>query len=81
MFLVSRSPRNKMTEMHRLESTADLCSALDRVHELIQLMQGSSHIYLFLNSKCVKDKSGNNVYFCQTDQTNFPSLSVALREM
>ncbi|XP_039984151.1 polycystic kidney disease protein 1-like 2 isoform X2 [Xiphias gladius] len=40
--LVSRSPRNKMSEMHRLESTTDLCPALDRVHEFIQLMQGES---------------------------------------
>ncbi|XP_029283576.1 polycystic kidney disease protein 1-like 2 [Cottoperca gobio] len=40
--LVSKSPRNKMSEMHRLESTADLCHALDRVHEFIHLMQGES---------------------------------------
>ncbi|XP_044062213.1 polycystic kidney disease protein 1-like 2 [Siniperca chuatsi] len=40
--LVSRSTRNKMSEMHRLESTADLFPALDRVHEFIQLMQGES---------------------------------------
>ncbi|XP_035484837.2 polycystic kidney disease protein 1-like 2 [Scophthalmus maximus] len=40
--LVSRSPRNKMSEMPRLESTTDLCSALDRVHEFLQLMQGES---------------------------------------
>ncbi|KAK9542862.1 hypothetical protein VZT92_000688 [Zoarces viviparus] len=39
---VSSSPRNKMSEMHRLESTADLGLALDRVHEFIQLMQGES---------------------------------------
>lgn len=37
---VSSSPRNKMSEMPRLESTSDLCVALDRVHEFIQLMQG-----------------------------------------
>ncbi|XP_070825753.1 polycystin-1-like protein 2 [Chaetodon trifascialis] len=40
--LVSRSARNKMSEMHRLESSTDLCPALDRVHEFIQLMQGES---------------------------------------
>ncbi|KAF1392766.1 hypothetical protein PFLUV_G00031470 [Perca fluviatilis] len=40
--LVSSSPRNKMSEMPRLESTADLYPALDRVHEFIQLMQGES---------------------------------------
>nr|XP_040021045.1 polycystic kidney disease protein 1-like 2 [Gasterosteus aculeatus aculeatus] len=39
---VSSSPRNKMSDMHRLESTTDLCLALDRVHEFIQLMQGES---------------------------------------
>nr|XP_033488033.1 polycystic kidney disease protein 1-like 2 [Epinephelus lanceolatus] len=42
IFAVSSSPRNKMSEMHRLESTADLCPALDRVHEFIQLMQGEN---------------------------------------
>ncbi|XP_072237414.1 polycystin-1-like protein 2 [Leuresthes tenuis] len=40
--LVSRSPRNKMSEMLCLESTADLCPALDRLHILIQHMQGES---------------------------------------
>ncbi|XP_038557671.1 polycystic kidney disease protein 1-like 2 isoform X2 [Micropterus salmoides] len=40
--LVSRSARNKMSEIPRLESTADLFPALDRVHEFIQLMQGES---------------------------------------
>ncbi|XP_051236275.1 polycystic kidney disease protein 1-like 2 [Dicentrarchus labrax] len=40
--LVSRSPRNKMSEMPRLESTTDLGPALDRVHEFIQFMQGES---------------------------------------
>ncbi|XP_062417998.1 polycystin-1-like protein 2 [Pungitius pungitius] len=39
---VSSSPRNKMSDMHRLESTTDLCLALDRVHEFIHLMQGES---------------------------------------
>lgn len=45
--MVSKSQRNKMSEMHRLESTADLCPALDRVHEFIQLMQG----HFFINVK------------------------------
>ncbi|XP_041797280.1 polycystic kidney disease protein 1-like 2 [Chelmon rostratus] len=40
--LVSRSQRNKMSEVHKLESIADLCPALDRVHEFIHLMQGES---------------------------------------
>ncbi|XP_053279260.1 polycystic kidney disease protein 1-like 2 [Pleuronectes platessa] len=40
--LVSKSPRNKISETSRLESTADLLSSLDRVHEFIQLMQGES---------------------------------------
>ncbi|XP_034384503.1 polycystic kidney disease protein 1-like 2 [Cyclopterus lumpus] len=39
---VSSSPRNKMSDMHRLESTTDLGLALDRVNEFIQLMQGES---------------------------------------
>ncbi|XP_040889158.1 polycystic kidney disease protein 1-like 2 [Toxotes jaculatrix] len=42
IYLVSKSPRNKMSIMHRLEYTTDLCPALDRVHEFIQLMQGES---------------------------------------
>uniref|UniRef100_UPI003AAB5C42 polycystin-1-like protein 2 n=1 Tax=Centroberyx gerrardi TaxID=166262 RepID=UPI003AAB5C42 len=42
VYLLSRSPRNKMSELGRLESASDLCPALDRVHELIQLMQGES---------------------------------------
>ncbi|XP_073320377.1 polycystin-1-like protein 2 [Pagrus major] len=40
--MLSRSPRNKFSEVNRLESPADLCPALDRVHEFIQLMQGES---------------------------------------
>ncbi|XP_032363993.1 polycystic kidney disease protein 1-like 2 [Etheostoma spectabile] len=40
--LVSSNPKNKMSEMHRLESTTDLYLALERVHEFIQLMQGVS---------------------------------------
>ncbi|XP_062248969.1 polycystin-1-like protein 2 [Platichthys flesus] len=40
--LVSKSPRNKISETSRLETTADLLSSLDRVHEFIQLMQGES---------------------------------------
>ncbi|XP_076739560.1 polycystin-1-like protein 2 [Maylandia zebra] len=40
--LASKSPRNKMLEMHRLESVVDLFSALDRLNELIQHMQGES---------------------------------------
>ncbi|XP_056881813.1 polycystic kidney disease protein 1-like 2 [Takifugu flavidus] len=39
---VSRSARNKLSDVHRLESTADLLPALDRLHEFIQLMQGES---------------------------------------
>ncbi|TKS70244.1 Polycystic kidney disease protein 1-like 2 PC1-like 2 protein [Collichthys lucidus] len=40
--MVSASPRNKMSEMHRLESAGDLFPALDRMHEFIQLMQGET---------------------------------------
>lgn len=39
---VSRSARNKLSDVHRLESTADLLPALDRLHEFIQLMQGDN---------------------------------------
>ncbi|TNN80531.1 Polycystic kidney disease protein 1-like 2 [Liparis tanakae] len=38
---VSSSPRNKMSEMQRLETTTDLSLALDRLHDFIHLMQGS----------------------------------------
>lgn len=41
IYLMSKSERNKMPEMHRLETSADLLPALDRMHGLIQLMQGS----------------------------------------
>ncbi|XP_033930769.1 polycystin-1-like protein 2 isoform X4 [Pseudochaenichthys georgianus] len=40
--MMSISPRNKMSETHRLESTSDLSYALDMVHDFIQLMQGES---------------------------------------
>ncbi|XP_029353372.1 polycystic kidney disease protein 1-like 2 [Echeneis naucrates] len=40
--LISSSPRNKILETHRLESTTDLCPALDRVHEFIRLLQGET---------------------------------------
>ncbi|KAK1891842.1 Polycystic kidney disease protein 1-like 2 [Dissostichus eleginoides] len=40
--MMSISPRNKMSETHRLESTSDLRYALDTVHDFIQLMQGES---------------------------------------
>ncbi|KAM8876289.1 polycystin-1-like protein 2 [Synchiropus picturatus] len=40
--LVSRSPRNRMSEMKRLESVSDLDFALDRLHDLILLIQGES---------------------------------------
>lgn len=42
IYMLSRSQRNKMSMTNRLESTADLIPALDRVHEFIQLMQGES---------------------------------------
>lgn len=38
---MSRSARNKLSDIHRLESTADLLPALDRLHGFIQLMQGA----------------------------------------
>ncbi|KAK5874078.1 hypothetical protein PBY51_019056 [Eleginops maclovinus] len=40
--MISISPRNMMSEVHRLESTSDLRYALDMVHDFIQLMQGES---------------------------------------
>ncbi|XP_029904166.1 polycystic kidney disease protein 1-like 2 [Myripristis murdjan] len=40
--LLSKSKRNQMSELSGLESASDLRPALDRVHELIQLMQGES---------------------------------------
>ncbi|XP_051919019.1 polycystic kidney disease protein 1-like 2 isoform X1 [Hippocampus zosterae] len=40
--LLSRSLRNKMAQMYRLESITDLFAALKRVHELIHLMQGET---------------------------------------
>ncbi|XP_061924740.1 polycystin-1-like protein 2 [Entelurus aequoreus] len=42
IFLVRRSQRNKMEKMHSLESLTDLCPALNRVHELIHVMQGEA---------------------------------------
>ncbi|KAF7654897.1 hypothetical protein LDENG_00063320 [Lucifuga dentata] len=50
LFLVSKSQRNKISELHRLESSSDLFPALDRVHDLIQLMQGeceSDHHWVY----------------------------------
>lgn len=38
---MSRSARNKLSEIDRLESTADLLPALNQLHEFIQLMQGT----------------------------------------
>lgn len=38
---MSRSARNKLSDVQRLESTADLLPALDQLHEFIQLMQGA----------------------------------------
>lgn len=38
---MSRSKRSKISGFHMLESAADLLPALDRLHEFIQLMQGS----------------------------------------
>ncbi|KAK5935391.1 hypothetical protein CgunFtcFv8_020758 [Champsocephalus gunnari] len=40
--MMSISPKNKMSETHRLETTSDLSYALDMVHDFIQLMQGES---------------------------------------
>ncbi|XP_077448709.1 polycystin-1-like protein 2 isoform X2 [Stigmatopora argus] len=39
---VSRSERNNMPEMYRLDSTADFFPALNRLHELIHFIQGTS---------------------------------------
>ncbi|KAK7913234.1 hypothetical protein WMY93_013445 [Mugilogobius chulae] len=40
--MVSQSPRNKMSLSNHLESSSDLCPALENVHEFIQLMQGET---------------------------------------
>ncbi|XP_077448719.1 polycystin-1-like protein 2 isoform X3 [Stigmatopora argus] len=39
---VSRSERNNMPEMYRLDSTADFFPALNRLHELIHFIQGKT---------------------------------------
>lgn len=49
--MASKSPRNKMLEMHRLESVVDLFSALDRLNELIQHMQGSFISFTLISAK------------------------------
>ncbi|CAL9701573.1 unnamed protein product [Knipowitschia caucasica] len=40
--MVSQSPRNKICLSKHLESSFDLCPALENVHEFIQLMQGET---------------------------------------
>lgn len=40
--IMSQSPRNKVCQSSQLESSADLCPALENVHEFIQLMQGET---------------------------------------
>ncbi|XP_008291325.1 polycystic kidney disease protein 1-like 2 [Stegastes partitus] len=40
--LVCGSPRNKISNTERLETTADLCPALDKLHSFIQNMQGET---------------------------------------
>lgn len=40
--MVSQSPRNKICLSSQMESSADLCPALENVHEFIQLMQGET---------------------------------------
>ncbi|KAG7235194.1 hypothetical protein INR49_003105, partial [Caranx melampygus] len=42
MFLVSKSPKNQISGPYRLEYTTDLSFALDRVNELMHLMQGEA---------------------------------------
>ncbi|XP_028999726.1 polycystic kidney disease protein 1-like 2 [Betta splendens] len=42
IYTVSSSPRNKLSEISKLESSSDLYYALDRLHEFVQLMQGES---------------------------------------
>nr|XP_057933996.1 polycystin-1-like protein 2 [Doryrhamphus excisus] len=42
LFLVSRSQRNKMEKTHILESATDLCTALNKIHELIHTIQGET---------------------------------------
>lgn len=38
--MIGQSQRNKISLSNRLESSCDLCPALESVHEFIQLMQG-----------------------------------------
>lgn len=40
--MASQSPRNKICASSRLESSTDLCPALENVHEFIQIMQGET---------------------------------------
>ncbi|XP_077420923.1 polycystin-1-like protein 2 isoform X2 [Vanacampus margaritifer] len=74
--LVSRSQRNKMAQMYRLESTADLFSALSRVHEFIHLMQGESEsdLHWVYCSKFLLAALGR-LLMCleKLDGKNFPS--------
>ncbi|CAG5857105.1 unnamed protein product [Menidia menidia] len=74
--LVSKSPRNKMPDVVHLESTADLCPALDTLHILIQKMQGETES----NNHCVYCSKFLLAGLChllmcleKLDEKNFPS--------
>ncbi|XP_061598114.1 polycystin-1-like protein 2 isoform X2 [Cololabis saira] len=71
--LLGMSPRNKMHETFKLESSADLCPALDRVHDFLRCMQGeaeSDNHWLFCSKfilsglchllMCLKKLDGKN---------------------
>ncbi|CAK6973388.1 polycystic kidney disease protein 1-like 2 [Scomber scombrus] len=73
---VSRSQRNKMSEMHRLESTADLYPALDRVHEFIQLIQGeteSDSHWVYCSKFLLAGLCHLLMYLEKMDERNFQS--------
>ncbi|KAF3686523.1 Polycystic kidney disease protein 1-like 2 PC1-like 2 protein Polycystin-1L2 Precursor [Channa argus] len=74
--LVSGSPRNKISEMHRLETTADLCLGLDRLHEFIQLMQGeteSDHHWVYCSKFLLAGLSHLLLCLEKVDGINFQS--------
>ncbi|XP_034536415.1 polycystic kidney disease protein 1-like 2 [Notolabrus celidotus] len=75
--LLSRSQRNKISAVGTLECGTDLCPALEKVHEFIQLMQGESessphwvHCSQFLLT-CLC-----HLVMCleKLDEKNFPSV-------
>lgn len=58
--LVGRSARNKISDVHRLEATADLLPALDSLHEFIQLMQGERNTVCSVHLRVIQQKLSEN---------------------